>query len=118
MPTTAKLDALSADVAAWAKKKPLLKRVWLFGSRVRQDFRLDSDLDIAIELDVNAAEGSDESGGIALWMFDKDGWKEELQAISPYEVQLEQYLEDQTPTIKCALERSSQLVYEKPSVGK
>ena len=102
-------------IAAWAEKKPLVKRVWLFGSRVRQDFRPDSDLDVAIELDVDAADGSDESGGMALWMFDTDGWKEELQAISPYVIQLEQYLGDRTPTIKAALERSSRLVYQKPS---
>ncbi len=113
MPPVLNLDPLCTNIACWAVGKPLVRRVWLFGSRVRQDYRPDSDLDIAVELDIAAADGSDESGGVATWMFESEGWKEQLQALSQYEVQLEHFLEGQTPTIKSALERSSRLVYKK-----
>lgn len=92
MQPTTNLEALSVDIALWAEQRLLMKRVWLFGSRVREDFRPDSDLDVAIELDVTAEDESDQSGNMALWMFDKNGWREELQALSPYEIHLEQYL--------------------------
>ena len=107
------LDAISISIALWARCQPIVRRVWLFGSRVRDDFREDSDLDIAVELDVTAGEGIDGSAGIALWMFDTESWREELQILSPYKVQLEQYLQGQTPTIETALNRSSRLIYEK-----
>jgi hypothetical protein len=73
----------------------------------------DSDLDIAIELDMSAAQGSDESGGLATWMLDTEGWLEELQKLSGLLVDLHQLDGADSPTIQSALERSSLLVYEK-----
>ena len=66
-------------VSTWAKGKPLVKRVYLFGSRVRGDHGAKSDIDIAVELDPSAFQGSDESGGLATWMFETKGWRGELQ---------------------------------------
>lgn len=100
-------------LSTWAADKPLVDRLWIFGSRARGDHRADSDLDIAIQLDLTAANGMDESGGLATWMFDTDGWEEELAALLPFTIDLEQYRGDATPTIHQALSRSSQLVYIK-----
>ena len=106
-------EALEQIVAKWAACKPLIRRAFIFGSRVRGDNRQDSDIDIAVELDPAEFRGADESGGLATWMFETKGWKDELQQLIPYKVQLERYHPDQTPTVASGLERSSTLVYEK-----
>ena len=112
MKTAASLDSLCIDISCWAERNPVVGRVWLFGSCVRQDFREDSDLDVAIELDASA---SDQPKGSALWLFEPHRWQQELQAFSPHKIHLEQYLEERTSTIKRALEQSSRLVYQKSS---
>ena len=104
---------IAEAISSWARAKPLVRRVWIFGSRVRDDFRPESDLDIAIELDPTVYCGFDESGGLATWMFETTGWRDELQSLSPYTIQLEQYQSDQTPTITEGIIRSSRLIYEK-----
>jgi uncharacterized protein len=101
-------------IGQWAESKPLVKRAYVFGSRARQDYRTNSDLDIAIELDPSEFQGSDESGGTATWMFETDGWKEELQALTGFQVQLEQFMdESRTPTIAAGLRKSSLVAYDK-----
>lgn len=108
------LEAIKAAVAAWGAGKPLVKRVFIFGSRARGDHRPDSDLDVAAELDPVEIEGEDDSGGAATWMWEAQGWRGELQALFPFPVQLEQYLENgDAPTVLSGVERSSILVYEK-----
>ncbi|WP_374558462.1 nucleotidyltransferase family protein [Thermomonas sp.] len=97
----------------WAAAKPLVNRVWIFGSRARGEERPDSDLDVAVELDMTAADGVDESGGFATWSFETTEWHAELSALLPFEIDLEQYREPDTPTIHQALARSSKLVYAK-----
>lgn len=107
------LDEIAAVLSDWARTKPLVKRVFVFGSRARGEERADSDLDIAVELDPVAFPCPDESGGIATWMFETNGWKEELQSQFPFAVDLEQLCGAETPTIQRGVERSSRLVYEK-----
>jgi predicted nucleotidyltransferase len=111
MDTTEIRDTLSR----WAAGKPLVGRLWIFGSRARGDHRPESDIDVAIELDLSAAHGVDESGGLATWMSDTKGWDEELEALLPFEVDLEQFRGSDTPTIQKALQRSSILIYAKQS---
>ena len=107
------LPALIQILSQWSAKKPLVQRAWIFGSRARGEERSDSDIDIAIELDLTATEVEDESGGSATWMFETSTWQSELQAVLPYQVDLEQYMGTQTPIIAAALERSSVLAYQK-----
>lgn len=104
---------LQHRLATWCKSKPLVGRAWIFGSRARGEEKDGSDFDIAIELDLAAAAGADESGGLATWMFETQTWESELSAIFPFEVDLEQYIAGQTPTIAAALDESSVLAYQK-----
>ena len=87
----------------------------MFGSRARQDFRLDSDLDIAIELDTNEFQGFDDScGGAATWMFESIGWKDELEMLTGFQVQLEQLINSScTPTIVAGIQDSNLIAYDK-----
>jgi predicted nucleotidyltransferase len=108
------LPQIRALLSTWAAKKPLINRLWLFGSRVREEHRPESDLDIAIELDVSAAKGLDDSGGIATWMFDTKTWKPELELLVLEVVDLQRYKMGETNIIQAGIDRSSILVYEKP----
>lgn len=100
-------------LSTWAVKKPLVNRLWLFGSRVRGDHRPDSDVDVAIELDMAVAKGADESGGIATWAFDAKPWQPELELLLSKVVDLQRYKAGETNIIQAGLDQSSILVYEK-----
>jgi predicted nucleotidyltransferase len=107
------LENIIQSIEAWAQQNPLVGKAWVFGSRVRHEARLDSDVDIAIEIDLSASKGSDESGGFATWSFDCQSWSTELQARLPFKVDIQQFLGAKTPIIKDALNRSSALAYKK-----
>jgi uncharacterized protein len=107
------LPEVASVLSTWARGQPLVKRVYLFGSRVRGEHGPQSDIDIAVELDPVAFRGADDSGGLATWMFEAPAWREELKQLIPLKVQLERYHREQTPTIGKALAESSQLIYEK-----
>lgn len=108
-----KLTPLAQIVASWATSKPLVSRVWLFGSRVREEHAPNSDLDIAVEIDRAAIQGSDYSGGFATWCFEVAAWREELTRAIGLEVDIQYYRKGETPTVQAGLDRSSILIYEK-----
>lgn len=97
-------------IAAWAKTHPEIQRVFLYGSRIRGNHRLDSDLDVAVEIE--AAEN--DSDAFTTWMCDQSEWTAELQRMFPYKIHLEWHdLLGTTPTISKGLEDGSQLVFQK-----
>jgi len=102
-------------IARWAKGKPLVNRLWVFGSRARGDQRPDSDIDIAVELDVTSIQGRDYSGGYATWSFFVREWKIELNDLLGIEIDLQYFRDHETPIIMNALNQSSVLVYKKGS---
>lgn len=74
-----------ARFKTWAEGKSNLRRLWLFGSRVRGDARPDSDLDIAFEIDALVDDADKET-------FLEEvlpRWQAELQSISAFPVHLE-----------------------------
>ena len=107
------LSQIRELLSAWANDKPLINRLWLFGSRARGEHREDSDVDIAVELDMSAARGVDESGGIATWSFDTKTWKPELELLLQDKIDLQRYKTGDTITIQAGLDQSSILIYEK-----
>ena len=109
------MDAMLIDIALreWAIKNPLIGRLWVFGSRCRGDHKYDSDLDIAIELDLSAKDGVDMSGGFATWMLEKSKLIDELVSLFSLKIDLQQYRGSNTPTIQKALDHSSRLIYTK-----
>lgn len=111
------LSLISEALHKWAESKPLVARAWVFGSRVRGTAHPDSDLDIAIELDMQARAGMDETGGLVTWAFETNEWESELAAALPFKIDLQQYRGSDTPTIHSAIASSGQLVYVKPCYG-
>jgi predicted nucleotidyltransferase len=108
-----RLDKLNSELANWALAKPLFNRPWMYGSRVRGDHRLDSDLDIAIELDLTVTKSPDESSLFTTWALDTEGWAEEIGLITEFKVDLRLFAGDRTPTVNSGVTRSSILVYSK-----
>jgi len=100
-------------LSAWASGQPLVNRLWVFGSRARDNYRPDSDLDIAIELDMSAAYGADESGGFATWALESSEWQHQLEELTGLRVDLQYYHGISTPTIQSGLQQSSVLIYAK-----
>jgi predicted nucleotidyltransferase len=67
---------LDATLAAWAHKHPEIVSLFVFGSRARSDARLDSDLDLAFELD-DARETP-----LTVLAVSRGQWQQELSALT------------------------------------
>ncbi len=97
-------------VADWALGKPTICRVLFFGSRVRSEERPGSDLDIAVELNVQ-----DLNTALGHWIFDHAPWHAELQELLPWPVDLQLFQQGGTPTVAAGLERSSTTILDRRS---
>lgn len=107
-----KISLLIDVLAGWAVDLPLIKCVYLYGSRVRGDVRADSDIDIAIELDLQPLSDGD-ADPVAAWNQVIGTWQDELESLIPLRVDVQLYLGDSSPLLKAALQRSHVLAYEK-----
>ncbi|HHA2633797.1 nucleotidyltransferase domain-containing protein [Stenotrophomonas maltophilia] len=107
------LEVIEAVLLKWARQEPIIAKIHLFGSRLRGDHRLDSDIDIAVELDLSAAPGVDFSDGFATFSRYSEHWEAELAQRLPIPVDLEFYHgPEETPILHAGLERSGKLIYE------
>ena len=111
------IDGTASILRQWAKATPLIKRVWVYGSRARGDHSPASDTDVAVELDAALYERNDDSGGLATWMFESTPWKQQLQRSIPFKLQLERYAGEATPHVLAGIERSSLLIYGEEEKG-
>ena len=102
------IEEIKKVVKDWATSQPLVKKAYLFGSRVRGDFKPDSDLDVAVELHL----GADDGNILSTWMFEEDEIKGNLQDLIPFKLQLELLDGKNTPTVLNAVKESGILVYE------
>lgn len=102
------LGGIQTRIAEWVIHHRLIRRVFLFGSRVRNAHREDSDLDIAIELIYPNIDTA-----LAHWSFESDAWKDELQKFVPWRVDLQLLCPQGTAAIVSGVERSSILIYER-----
>jgi predicted nucleotidyltransferase len=106
------LEEAGKRIALWASTTRMVDRVYFFGSRVRNEHREDSDLDIAIELifeDPNIA--------LANWMLEVGNWRLQLEPLLPWRLDLQSFHETRTPTVRLGIEQSSLLVYERESLA-
>ncbi|MFP4896711.1 nucleotidyltransferase family protein [Paraburkholderia sp. EG304] len=92
-----------------AEAQPLVRKVLLFGSRVRGTERFDSDIDIAVEIQKLPGDSSEWT----TFVCERDGLNAALQPLLPMPVQLEWHGGPiETPTVHAGLLESSILVYD------
>jgi predicted nucleotidyltransferase len=104
------IEAIKATLVQWCKGEPCIVRAYIFGSRARDDYRSDSDLDIALQL----ADSSTTSTGLATWIEKHEIWEHQLAALLPHVVHLRPVDEDTPAHIKAAIEAGI-LAYERSS---
>lgn len=109
MITETLLPAVQA-IQTWAESRPWVSRVWIFGSRLRGTQRIDSDLDVAMEIDpIQPDETS-----FASWMRLHRSWKSELEGRTSFIVDLHQYdFDNEGSKILQYVSCCSSLVYER-----
>ena len=87
----------------WAVTEPLIRRVYLFGSRARGDYRADSDYDLAIfhRLDPEIATSASDhfSARMFTWMEHEPRWQAVLASIVPGHVHLQQAGSDNSQVV-------------------
>ena len=112
------LNRVREIIIQWAKERPFIKKVYLFGSRVtgiRQDGRpvgQDSDLDVAVQFDVFPGDSS----LLTTWVGESDKWHEELRVRLGFEdsksLDLQRYDLKETPHVAEYVEKGSVLIYD------
>lgn len=103
-----KVELLKEIIKKWAESEPLIKEVYIFGSRARNDYRENSDIDIAVKIENRPNDDSP----LATWLYEGNNLKNRLSKLLPYELQLE-YLDNKTKTVLSGIKESSILVYKK-----
>lgn len=94
----------------WAAENPFVRRLWVFGSRLRGNQRDDSDIDVALEID---PIGNDEIP-LTSWISSSDRWREELQPKLPHQLDLQFYdSTDQKSHVVQYINCCSALIYER-----
>lgn len=107
-------DVLERDIEAirsWAAGKPIIIRVWIFGSRVRGTHCPDSDLDVAVEHDVLPGDENAFTTGF----FERRNWEADLQTRTRLKIHLEPYIPGVHKRVGKGIKRSSRLIYERES---
>jgi predicted nucleotidyltransferase len=107
LPSDLRADADA--VSAWASATPVVRRAWLFGSRVLGTHRADSDLDVAIEHDKLPGDGS----ALTTWICEAKSWRAQLAPRLQHRLDLWSYDPGRTPTIESALDAGAVLIYER-----
>lgn len=92
----------------WGSSKPFVRRLWLYGSRVKGTARPDSDLDVAVEID---SIGSDQSMYTS-FHYEAATWSSEIQPHISYPLHLKWYDRSNQPVWE-GVNSAGHLVYER-----
>lgn len=99
-------------LSSWGARNLRIRRIVLFGSRVKGTHGQDSDLDIAVEIE----SGEDSNATLATWMRFFDEWNTELNSVLPFRVDLQwRDCFGTTRVIEQGILEASELVYERPA---
>jgi predicted nucleotidyltransferase len=103
------IEDMAAAVAKWASTQPLVRKAYLFGSRVRGTHRPDSDLDVAIELSTLSGDDSP----LTTWICEAQELKSSIVGVCPVIIDLNWYgSAGETPYVHAGLEALCIVVYD------
>lgn len=102
------LACYAKKLKCWAANERLVRRVFIFGSRVRGNYSVSSDLDIAVELPF-----SDPNTNLAHFQFEQSRWKAELMKIIGLEVDLQLLENSSNSIVRHGVSEDSVLAYWK-----
>jgi predicted nucleotidyltransferase len=92
---------LCSVIIEWAARHPEILRVWLYGSRVRTDFKPESDWDVAVEL----------SGGSSGWIALPDNWITELERPLGWKIDAQPISKVEGSKVHGGVKRDGRLAY-------
>lgn len=114
------LEQAAEILQKWAREGDIVNRLWLYGSRVpgsRRDPRLDSDLDVAIEVLWKGREDP-----YTRFFFDHKKWEASLDGLFPFRIHLAHYnpsipldVPVEEGNVRKEVDRYGILVYERTS---
>ena len=111
------LPEIRAVVAGWAATEPLIRRVYLFGSRARGAERPDSDIDLALltdpDPDARAATSDPFTLANGTWADWRERWEAGLQAVLPLPLHLHQVTRWDWRVLRPALRQSRVCLYRR-----
>lgn len=111
-PIGSDIQSLVNIVKEWSIRQPRVSKTYLFGSRVKNTHRDDSDLDVAVEL----LSPKGRPGGFCDWVELRATLTSTLGALLPVKLHLELYENEvETPTIHTGILEASILVYLRES---
>ncbi|MFA5062837.1 MAG: nucleotidyltransferase domain-containing protein [Candidatus Omnitrophota bacterium] len=112
------IERVKEAIKQWAKERPFIKKVYLFGSRVtgiRKDGRpvgQDSDLDVALQFDPFPGD----SNLLTTWVGESKKWHEELLARLQFKdaqgLDLQRYDPVETPHVADYIKKGSVVIYD------
>ncbi len=106
------LDDLKSRLQDWGSSNKFIDSIYLYGSRVTDNYTESSDIDVAVVIDENELEPN-YSSAMALWFAQKLSWQSDLKRILGDNLHLEWFHEKETKIVKSGIEASHILVYKK-----
>lgn len=83
-------DALVDSIRRWALQEPEVVRVWLFGSRAKGTHRIDSDVDLAVEiLGWDSSDAATRANTVGSWELSRSEWQASLSKLTSLTIDLQ-----------------------------
>ncbi|WP_082835873.1 nucleotidyltransferase family protein [Croceicoccus bisphenolivorans] len=95
-------------IRAWADRHEPIQSAYIFGSYAKGSATEGSDLDVAVI--IKPMRGDEDE--LTTWIFERQKWAEDLDALLPPQIDLELISEDDL-VVKPAVERDGILVYQR-----
>ncbi len=96
----------------WANKNDRIKNVWIYGSRVKDNYSEDSDLDIAIQIESRPFDSD-----FDIYTCKGDKWQNELENLLPFKIDLQRFADKNspvdTPEVRKGVCKESKLIYRR-----
>ena len=95
----------------WASRETLVQRLWIYGSYAKGTAKSDSDLDVAVE--INLAGETDNSNTV--FVCSAEDWRSELgPALKPHKLDLKLYdTSGVREKVRCDVDANGILIYER-----